>query len=107
MPWEDRAAIFLKAAELLAGRYRMTLNAATMLGQSKTAFQAEIDAACELIDFLRFNAYYAQQIMTEQPEVVARHVELRSSTAPWRASSSPSRPSTSPPSPATCPPRRP
>ena len=53
--WEDRAAVFLKAAELLATTWRPTLNAATMLGQSKTAFQAEIDAACELIDFWRFN----------------------------------------------------
>jgi 1-pyrroline-5-carboxylate dehydrogenase len=68
MPWHDRAAIFLKAAELLAGAYRMVLNAATMLGQSKTAHQAEIDAACELIDFWRFNVAYAQAIYREQPE---------------------------------------
>jgi len=67
-PFEHRAAILLKAAELLAGRHRMTLNAATMLGQSKNAFQAEVDAACELIDFWRFNPFYAQQIMSEQPE---------------------------------------
>ncbi len=66
--WEERAAVFLKAADLLAGPYRDTLNAATMLGQSKTAFQSEIDAACELIDFFRFNVSYAQQIMEEQPE---------------------------------------
>jgi 1-pyrroline-5-carboxylate dehydrogenase len=66
-PWEDRAAVFLKAAELLAGRWRATLNASTMLGQSKTAFQAEIDAACELIDFWRFNPAYAQQLYQEQP----------------------------------------
>jgi 1-pyrroline-5-carboxylate dehydrogenase len=66
-PWEDRAAVFLKAAELLAGPWRDTLNAATMLGQSKTAHQAEIDAACELIDFYRFNAAYAQQIYEDQP----------------------------------------
>jgi 1-pyrroline-5-carboxylate dehydrogenase len=65
--WEDRAAVFLKAAELLATSWRSTLNAATMLGQSKTAFQAEIDAACELIDFLRFNAAYAQELYSEQP----------------------------------------
>src|SRR4051794_24871362 len=57
--WEDRAAVFLKAAELLATTWRSTLNAATMLGQSKTAFKAEIDAACELIDFWRFNPHYA------------------------------------------------
>jgi 1-pyrroline-5-carboxylate dehydrogenase len=65
--WEDRAAVFLKAAELLATTWRSTLNAATMLGQSKTVFQAEIDAACELIDFLRFNAAYAQELYSEQP----------------------------------------
>ncbi|MFL5481416.1 MAG: L-glutamate gamma-semialdehyde dehydrogenase [Gemmatimonadaceae bacterium] len=65
--WEDRAAVFLKAAELLATTWRATLNAATMLGQSKTAFQAEIDAACELIDFWRFNPFYAQQLYDEQP----------------------------------------
>ncbi|HEX7117143.1 MAG TPA: L-glutamate gamma-semialdehyde dehydrogenase [Longimicrobiales bacterium] len=66
--WEDRAAVFLRAAELLAGPWRATVNAATMLGQSKTAFQAEIDSACELIDFWRFNAYYATQVYAEQPE---------------------------------------
>ena len=68
LPWEERAAIFLKAAELLAGPYRARINAATMLGQSKNAFQAEIDAACELIDFLRFNVYFAQEIYRQQPE---------------------------------------
>lgn len=67
MPWESRAAIFLKAAELLAGRYRQVLNAATMLNQSKTAFQAEIDAACELIDFWRFNVSYLPEIYEQQP----------------------------------------
>jgi 1-pyrroline-5-carboxylate dehydrogenase len=66
-PWEDRAAVFLKAAELLATTWRSTLNAATMLGQSKTAFQAEIDAACELIDFWRFNPFFAQNLYDEQP----------------------------------------
>ncbi|HYC78674.1 MAG TPA: L-glutamate gamma-semialdehyde dehydrogenase [Planctomycetota bacterium] len=66
-PWEDRAAIFLKAAELLAGPWRHELNAATMLGQSKNAFQAEIDAACELIDFWRYNARFAEEIYAEQP----------------------------------------
>jgi len=65
--WEDRAAIFLKAADLLAGPYRMLLNAATMLGQSKNAFQAEIDSACELADFFRFNAYFATEIYRDQP----------------------------------------
>ena len=65
--WEDRAAIFLKAAELLATSWRATLNAATMLGQSKTVFQAEIDSACELIDFYRYNPAYAQELYTEQP----------------------------------------
>jgi 1-pyrroline-5-carboxylate dehydrogenase len=67
-PWEDRAAVFLRAAELLAGPWRATLNAATMLGQSKTAHQAEIDAACELIDFWRFNVQFMQRIYEEQPE---------------------------------------
>jgi len=66
-PWEDRAAVFLRAAELLAGPWRDTLNAATMLGQSKTAHQAEIDAACELTDFLRFNVEYMTRIYSEQP----------------------------------------
>ncbi|HEY5547097.1 MAG TPA: L-glutamate gamma-semialdehyde dehydrogenase [Gemmatimonadaceae bacterium] len=66
-PWEDRAAVFLRAAELLATTWRDTVNAATMLGQSKTAFQAEIDAACELVDFWRFNVQYAQEIYAEQP----------------------------------------
>jgi len=66
--WEHRASIFLKAAELLAGPYRYKINAATMLGQSKNAFQAEIDAACELIDFLRYNVYFMSQIYHEQPE---------------------------------------
>jgi 1-pyrroline-5-carboxylate dehydrogenase len=66
-PWEDRVAVFLKAAELLTTTWRPTLNAATMLGQSKTAFQAEIDAACELIDFWRYNSLYAQQLYDEQP----------------------------------------
>jgi 1-pyrroline-5-carboxylate dehydrogenase len=68
LPWEHRASIFLKAAELLAGPYRARINAATMLGQSKNAFQAEIDAACELIDFFRFNAYFMQEIYRQQPE---------------------------------------
>jgi 1-pyrroline-5-carboxylate dehydrogenase len=66
-PWEDRAAVFLRAAELLAGPWRDTLNAATMLGQSKTAHQAEIDAACESIDFLRFNVEFMARIYEEQP----------------------------------------
>ena len=65
--WEDRAAVFLRAAELLTTTWRSTLNAATMLGQSKTVFQAEIDAACELIDFWRFNPGYAQELHAEQP----------------------------------------
>ena len=65
--WEDRASVFLKAAELLTTTWRATINAATMLGQSKTAFQAEIDSACELIDFWRFNPHYAQQLYDEQP----------------------------------------
>ena len=68
MPWEARAAVFLRAAELIAGPRRMALNAATMLGQSKTAHQAEIDSACELIDFFRFNVQFASRLYAEQPE---------------------------------------
>ncbi len=68
MDWMNRAAVFLRAAELLATKYRHILNAATMLGQSKTAHQAEIDSACELIDFYRFNPYYMSQIYAQQPD---------------------------------------
>ena len=80
MSWENRAAIFLKAADLIAGPYRAKINAATMIGQSKTAFQAEIDSACELIDFLRFNVEYMTQIYADQPissEGVWNRVEYR------------------------------
>lgn len=72
LPWEQRAAIFLKMADLIAGPYRYKLNAATMLGQSKNAYQAEIDAACELIDFLRFNVKYMTEIYQQQPPVSPR-----------------------------------
>jgi 1-pyrroline-5-carboxylate dehydrogenase len=68
LDFDDRAAVFLKAADLLAGPWRATLNAATMLGQSKSPYQAEIDAACELIDFWRYNVYFAKKIYNEQPE---------------------------------------
>lgn len=68
LSWENRAAIFLKAADLLAGPYRYRMNAATMLGQSKNPFQAEIDSACELIDFLRFNVHFMGQIYADQPD---------------------------------------
>ncbi len=68
MPWEDRAAIFLKAADLLSGPYRAKMNAATMLGQSKNVFQSEIDAVCELADFFRFNVQYMAEIYAQQPE---------------------------------------
>ena len=68
LPWHERAAVFLKAADLLAGPYRAKINAATMLAQSKNIYQAEIDAACEFIDFLRFNAYFLQEIQAVQPE---------------------------------------
>ncbi|MCZ6520298.1 MAG: L-glutamate gamma-semialdehyde dehydrogenase [Bacteroidetes bacterium] len=71
MSWEHRASIFLKAADLLSGPYRYKINAATMLGQSKNAFQAEIDAACEIIDFLRFNVGYMSEIYQQQPESAA------------------------------------
>jgi 1-pyrroline-5-carboxylate dehydrogenase len=76
MSWESRAAVFLRAADLLAGKHRMKLNAATMLGQSKTCHQAEIDSACELIDFWRFNAAYAQELYQMQP---------RSAPGTWNA----------------------
>ena len=68
MPWEHRVSIFLKAADLLAGPFRAKINAATMIAQSKNVFQAEIDAACELIDFFKFNAEYVTQLYQEQPE---------------------------------------
>jgi 1-pyrroline-5-carboxylate dehydrogenase len=68
LAWEHRAAIFLKAADLIAGPYRDTINAATMLGQSKSAYQAEIDAACEIIDFLRYNVQYMTEIYAQQPD---------------------------------------
>lgn len=71
MPWEHRAAIFLKAAELIAGPYRAKINAATMIAQSKTIFQAEIDASCELIDFLRYNVEFMTQIYNDQPKSIS------------------------------------
>ncbi|MDT5024504.1 MAG: 1-pyrroline-5-carboxylate dehydrogenase, partial [Micromonosporaceae bacterium] len=74
LPYEERAAIMLRAADLLSGPWRDTLNAATMLGQSKTCHQAEIDAACELIDFLRFNVHFGRELLADQP---------RSSTGVW------------------------
>jgi 1-pyrroline-5-carboxylate dehydrogenase len=74
LPWEQRAAIFLKAADLIAGPYRYKVNAATMLGQSKNAYQAEIDSACELIDFLRFNVEYMTEIYKQQPPVSGKGV---------------------------------
>lgn len=74
LPWEQRAAIFLKAADLLAGPYRATINAATMLGQSKNAYQAEIDSACEFIDFLRFNVEYMTEIYKQQPPIQGKGV---------------------------------
>ena len=67
LPFEERAAVFLRAADLLAGPWRATLNAATMLGQSKSVQQAEIDSACELIDFFRYNVYFARKLLAEQP----------------------------------------
>ena len=78
LAFDDRAAILLKAADLLAGPWRARINAATMLGQSKTAYQAEIDAACELIDFWRFNVHFARQIMEEQPPANSRGLWNRS-----------------------------
>lgn len=74
LSWEHRASIFLKAADLIAGPYRYKLNAATMLGQSKNAYQAEIDSACEIVDFLRFNVAYMEEIYAQQPPVSPRGV---------------------------------
>jgi 1-pyrroline-5-carboxylate dehydrogenase len=82
MPFDERCAIILKAADLLAGPWRQRINAATMLGQSKTAFQAEIDAACELIDFWRFNVHYARQILADQPIANSRGVWNRTDHRP-------------------------
>jgi 1-pyrroline-5-carboxylate dehydrogenase len=82
MSLDDRAAVLLKAADLLAGPWRQRINAATMLGQSKTAFQAEIDSACELIDFWRFNVHYAKQIVADQPIANSRGVWNRSDHRP-------------------------
>ena len=67
MPWEERAHIFLKAADLISTKYRSYMNGTTMLGQSKNAYQAEIDSACELIDFLRFNVHFLSEIYKQQP----------------------------------------
>ena len=105
-PWEERAAVFLRAAELLAGPWRQTLNAATMLGQSKTAHQAEIDAACELIDFWRFNVAVHDAHLRGAADLARPASGTGSSTGRSRASSSPSRRSTSRRSPATSRPRR-
>lgn len=82
MPFADRAAIFLKAADLLATKYRFKLMAATMLGQGKNIWQAEIDAAAELIDFWRFNAKYAEEIYAEQPPMNSPTVWNRSEYRP-------------------------
>ncbi|MGZ4500122.1 MAG: aldehyde dehydrogenase family protein, partial [Nocardioidaceae bacterium] len=82
LPLDERAAVLLKAADLLAGPWRQRINAATMLGQSKTAFQAEIDSACELIDFWRFNVHFAKQIHAEQPVANSRGVWNRTDHRP-------------------------
>ncbi len=82
LSFDDRAAILLKAAELLSGPWRAHLNAATMLGQSKTAYQAEIDAACELIDFWRINVHFARQILAEQPPLNAKGIWNRTDHRP-------------------------
>lgn len=102
LSYDDRAAILLRAADLLTGPWRARLNAATMLGQSKTVQQAEIDAACELADFWRFNVAYGRRILAEQP-TSSPGVWNRMEQRPLEVSSTPSPRSTSPPLPATCP----
>jgi 1-pyrroline-5-carboxylate dehydrogenase len=87
MPFAERAAIFLKAADLLAGPWRDVINASTMLGQAKTCHQAEIDAACELIDFLRFNVAWGRKLQEDQP-LSGPGTWNRMDYRPWRASSS-------------------
>ncbi len=82
MAWEQRAAIFLRAADLIAGPYRYKINAATMIGQSKNAYQAEIDAACELVDFLRFNVKYMSDIYAQQPPLSSRGTWNRTEQRP-------------------------
>jgi len=82
LSWEHRAAVFLKAADLIAGPYRAKINAATMLGQSKNAYQAEIDAACELIDFLRFNVHFMTEIYAQQPPVAGDAIWNRTEQRP-------------------------
>ena len=106
LPFDDRAAVFLRAADLLSGPWRETLAAATMLGQSKTAYQAEIDTPCELIDFWRFNVHFARQILADQP-ISSPGVWNRRRVPPARGLRLRRSPrSTSPRSPATCRPRR-
>lgn len=99
-PWDDRAAVLLKAAELLSTTWRATMNAATMLGQSKTVFQSEIDAVSEMIDFWRFNCAFAEELYHEQP-ISSPGVWNSIDTAISRASSTRLPPSTSLPSAAT------
>jgi len=82
LSFDDRAAVFLKAAELLSGPWRSVLNAATMLGQSKTVYQAEIDAACELIDFWRFNVHFAREVLSEQPMTNSKGIWNRTDSRP-------------------------
>src|SRR5690606_24356621 len=82
MQWEHRATVFLKAAELIAGPYRAKINAATMLGQSENACQAEIDAACELIDFLRFNVRFMSEIYAQQPPIAGDGIWNRTEHRP-------------------------
>ena len=82
MSWENRAAIFLRAADLLATKYRYIVNAATMLGQGKTVWQAEIDSACEAIDFFRFNVKFAEEIYATQPPKNSKAVWNRTEYRP-------------------------
>ncbi len=103
-PFDERAAVFLRAADLLAGPWREKIAAATMLGQSKSVYQAEIDAPCEQVDFWRFNVAFARQILAQQP-ISGPGSGTAATTARWTVSSTRSRRSTSPRSRPTCRPR--
>lgn len=107
LPWTERAAIFLKAADLIAGKYRMVLNAATMLNQGKNPYQAEIDAACELADFLRLMSITCSKSTTSNPSTMTPEHGTGWNTVPWKVLFLPLPRLISPPLPGTSPPRLP